>query len=176
MIRCLLPLCLLMACQGQRQGTFIGNPNLTTRYVDGVDQQALGGELVSEELIVRGCAGDDVNLGRSAFDFDGALSVDAEQIPEGDYCGVFIAIQQLRLEFVEGSDDYRITGHDIALEIEGSFEATDDSTHVIQLADANWLGELTAIALPGDSDANSENPQLQAAFIAGLDRTTIEAD
>ena len=86
---------------------------------------------------------------------------------------MFVAVQQLRIDFDDAGVRYAITGHDIDLEIAGDITASEGSSHVIELADDTWLAELAAIADPGDTDANSQNPTLRDAFVDGLDRSVL---
>lgn len=166
----------LFACNPDEpvEGTFIGNPSLTARVVDTPDQVATGGVLETEGLYIRGCDGADVQLDPSEFVFDGALSFDSQALPEGAYCGIFVPIGQLTLEFDDLGDSYAITGHDIDFELEGQIDASDESVHVIALGDEALLGELAALAEPGSTDANQQEPALRQAFIDGLERSSIE--
>lgn len=156
------------------EGTFIGNPSLTARVIDNAVQVNQGGSLNAENLLIRGCTGADAILDATSFTFDGALSFDAAAIPEGCYSGIHMPIAQLTLEFDDGADAYSITGHDIDFAIDGSIDAAGTSVHVIALGDEDWLGELAALAEPGHTDANADEPALRDAFVAGLLRSTLE--
>lgn len=153
---------------GVREGTFVGNPGLTARYLGTPAVEAGAGALDSDEIHLRGCdPADDVALGPTAFSFgvDG-LSLDARQIPAAEYCSVFVVGKSLTVGYEGAEGPGWVTGDSFDLIVERPFTAGAGEAVQIQLGGDDWLDELASAAGPGEHDASE--PGLSSVFFDGL--------
>lgn len=172
---------LLVGClpaeDAERDGTFVGNPGLTAKVLNGPNEVSEGGVLVSQELLVTPCepGSGDINLGAPAFEFAGEQSLYTQQIPAGHYCEVFVVVQQLELRFASADKgEITLSGGDLDLRIDSDLVAEDGGRYAIVLGDADWLAELALQAAPGDNLV-SENADLEAVWLDGLlERSSVQ--
>jgi len=151
------------------EGTFVGNPTMTTSYAATARQQPRGGRLEVLEVHVLGCEGvADIPLGPTTFVFEDGFAETALPFPTGPYCGVFLVAKELTLRFQEDGAAVAIIGMDFDLTIYADFEAAADDRYTLRLGDPDWLMSLAEFSEPGDNYANSENPDLEEAFYKGL--------
>jgi hypothetical protein len=175
-----MSLLLLLACQApqdaDRDGTFVGNPGLIAKYVGTETEIPGGGVLVSQEFFVRPCDASegDVALGAPQFDFEGAQSLNTEQIPAGHYCEVFLVVQQLSITFDAGEGPITIIGGDLDLVINTDLQAEDGGHYAIELGDSTWLAEMALEAEPGENWVN-QDAALETLWLAGLlERSSVQ--
>lgn len=167
----------LSACKDPAQGTFIGNPSLTARYVESELQQSRGGRLRAD-VVLQGCEGDeDRPLGAQLFDFQGDRATSAIQIPAGEHCGLAMRVEEFLVRFDGGDPNpTSVLATDFDLTVPGSFAATGGDAFTLRLGDAAWLSAMAETSAFGDNVLDGSNPALEAAFFEGLGRSGIELE
>ncbi|MBX2801989.1 MAG: hypothetical protein KTR31_30190 [Myxococcales bacterium] len=164
---------LLAACADPSSGTFVGNPSMNARLIDNDIQHARGGQLDALEVHVTDCDDPPLPLGPTTFFFDGAESEDSLGLPIGEHCGLFFVVDRFTVRFDEGDEVTTLVSDGFDLEIGAGFAARWGQRYRLHLGDTWWLEDVASLAEPGTTFLNSEEPELQEAFLEGLMRSTV---
>ncbi|MEQ1507274.1 MAG: hypothetical protein ABMB14_33910, partial [Myxococcota bacterium] len=159
-------------------GTFVGNPNLTARLADNDAQTAVGGSFQALEVHLTDCDVPYVPLGPTTLEFHGATTSDALALVPGDHCGLFFVVDRFVVEFRDGGEDIIVIADNFDLTVAAGFSAELGDLFQLRFGDEAWLAEVGALAGPGESILNGEDPALDAAFYDGLTRgsTVLQID
>ncbi|MEZ4316333.1 MAG: hypothetical protein R3F61_02465 [Myxococcota bacterium] len=180
MTRAPLPfaLAVLAACTGSRDGTWVGNPELTASYASTQTYTARTGELVATDASFVGCEGDDdTPLGPIALEFRQGRTIEGLQVPAGRFCGLRLTVAELTVRFDDGGPALTaVTARGFDLDIAAMFETLPDGEVHLQLAANDWLDSLAAQVALGEENEVAGNPALESAFFDGLEADSTVGD
>lgn len=156
------------ASEGDRPGTFVGNPSLTARIVDNALQRVSSGLFEALEVHVTDCDEPTIPLGPTVLRFEGAESHDVVPLPLGEHCGMFFVVDRFTVAFEDGDRSITIVADDFDLAVPSEFVVTREGQVVLQFGNDAWLAEVAAHAPDGETRLGKHHPALTRAFFAGL--------
>jgi hypothetical protein len=158
-----------VACQGPASGTFVGNPEMSARLADNLEQRPVRGVFEALEVHFQDCDDAYQLLGPTTFTFDGPNAHEAFQIPTGERCGLFFPVDWFEVQFEEKGALTTIMADDFDLAIPAEFVVRENDEIVLRFGDNEWLAQV-ASKLPhtGEILLDGSYPELEAAFFDGL--------